>query len=460
MARKNVFYIFRRDFRICDNTALIAAIQYARKTKSNFIAIFIFSAQQLYKNPYFSQKSFNFMIESLESLQLDLAARHIDLLYLYGAEKDIFRKLYEGVADIAAIFANKDLTKYATNRDAMIRRLFGAKYIIYEDYTIYPVGTINRNKKNYKKFTPYYNKFIAHLKHNLPTPKNISKINMVASRQADIKKIAGYKTTLNIVKNKFKYCRDQNVPCGGRHYAQKLLRARKVPTRMSAHLKYGNISVREFLCYILKKESIGSDLVRNLVWREFFYNIGYYNPDELYDKNLGGIFCDWRPAPAPNKLFLAQTGFPLIDAAIRELRAVGYIHNRLRLVIGSFLTKLMAIHWAEGEKFFANMLLDYDPIINNQNWRWVAGTGADARQAYIIYNPWRQSTLFDKSGEYIKKWVPELADVPASDIHKWYKYYAKHKTYIAPMFDYVAQKNKYLKLIGVARQTKIARKQL
>jgi deoxyribodipyrimidine photo-lyase len=146
-----------------------------------------------------------------------------------------------------------------------------------------------------------------------------------------------------------------------------------------------------------------------------------------------------------------KTGFPLVDAGMRQIAATGYMHNRVRMVVADFLIKLLHIDWRIGEKYFATQLIDYDTAVNNGSWQWQAGSGTDSQPYYRIYNPWIQAYKFDRECEYIKKWVPELRDVPPKDIIKWnktYKEYTSKGIYIAPIIDYVKEKKIAIKLLA------------
>lgn len=465
----SVIYIFRRDFRFHDNTSLIKAIHFANKNNLSLVPIFIFTNNQLVGNKYFSQKCFNFMIESLEDLNGFLNKQYKTKLYLfYGNEFNIIKKI-TALLRAHAIFYNKDLTQYAINRDKKIVDLFktSSKIIIEsdEDYTILPIGSIkNASNKIYTKFTPYYREFLKRVKKSKNAPNVIS----TPILKKPYKKSITNEISFTHVKKKFKYTRDSNVIMGGRINALKILKQIKKfknyaktkndlsdfngTTHLSAYLKFGTISIREFYFSVIKAFSYKCELLRQLIWREFYYNVGFIDPKALYSKTniLGNnIKIQWSMQTTNvKKLFDGRTGFPLIDASVRQIKTTGYMHNRMRLIFASFLTKLVRVKWVVGEKFFAKHLVDYDPIINNQNWQWVTGTGVDVRQAFIVFNPWLQSKKYDKNAEYIKYWIPELKDVPANDIHNWYEKYEKYpKIYIKPMLDYEIKKKEYLKRI-------------
>ena len=190
-------------------------------------------------------------------------------------------------------------------------------------------------------------------------------------------------------------------------------------TKLSAYIKFGCVSIREVFKAIKKTGS--KDLIRQLYWRDFYYNILFFFPHVFgnalktkYSKiiwpNNKSYFEKWKKG---------KTGFPVIDACMRQLNTTGFMHNRGRLIVSNFLIKLLLIDWQKGEKYFAQKLVDYDPAVNNGNWQWSASTGADSQPYFRIFNPWLQSKKFDKDCKFIKKWIPELQEVKATDIHKW-----------------------------------------
>ncbi len=211
-------------------------------------------------------------------------------------------------------------------------------------------------------------------------------------------------------------------------------------SRLSAHLKFGTCSVREVYYAIVQQLSPEHPLLRQLYWRDFFTHIAFHYPhvfgkafhpqyDNLVWDNNRGHFQRWAEG---------TTGFPIVDAGMRELNATGFMHNRVRMIVASFLTKDLHISWRWGERYFAQHLVDYDPAVNNGNWQWAASTGCDAQPYFRIFNPWLQQQKFDPDCQYIYRWIPELNGIPATIIHKWY---SKHvdAPYPAPMLDHARE---------------------
>lgn len=234
-------------------------------------------------------------------------------------------------------------------------------------------------------------------------------------------------------------------------------------TQLSAFIKYGLVSVREVACSMLgincnKKIKIttskmkNNPLFRQLIWREFYAIILFYIPrvlgepfQEKYKKLKWTNNNTWTQAWKDGR-----TGYPIVDACMTQLNKSGYMHNRGRLIVSSFLVKILLTDWREGEHYFASMLVDYDPASNNGNWQWVAGTGTDSMPYFRIFNPWLQGEKHDKDASYIKKWLPHLQKVEPKHLHHWDEYYKdydlKELGYLKPIVDYKTQRMKALKL--------------
>ena len=229
-----------------------------------------------------------------------------------------------------------------------------------------------------------------------------------------------------------------------KHYSKTHNELDKPTTQLSAYIKFGCISIRE----MYKAFKSNNDLIRQLIWRDFYMNILYSFPYVLgkpmkpnYAKIKWHHNATWFKAWSTG-----ETGFPVVDAGMRQLNTTGYMHNRARLIVASFLTKTLLIDWREGEEYFAKNLTDYDPASNNGNWQWIASSGADSQPYFRIFNPWLQGKEVDPDANYIKQWVPELKNVNAKDIHQWNDTWREHKEckYPKPICDYQVQKEKAL----------------
>jgi deoxyribodipyrimidine photo-lyase len=220
----------------------------------------------------------------------------------------------------------------------------------------------------------------------------------------------------------------------------------KNTSHLSAYIKFGCVSIRE----VYQEFSNIESFINELTWREFFAHVLDAYPEvvgQSYQNKFRKI--KWSKNKSHfEKWKQGNTGVPIVDACMRELNSTGYMHNRGRMTVASFLIKTLLIDWRWGEKYFAQQLTDYDIASNNGNWQGISGTGVDMKPYFRDMNPWIQSAKFDKDAKYIKKWVPELEDVPPHDIHKWYEKADNHKTtsYPKPMIDYFAQKDEMMKM--------------
>jgi deoxyribodipyrimidine photo-lyase len=451
----NGLFIFRRDFRIIDNNAL----NLLNNKCKNIYAIFIFTPEQVGStNKYKSNNSVQFMIESLQDLSSQISKTGGHLYTFYGHNNEIIKDCIQ-TFDIDIVCFNLDISPYAKERDAEIIKLCekNKTYIMYDyDYYLHQPGTIvNGSGEPYQKFTPYYERA---LKIKVEPPSNYKKINFKKSEKQISKKI-----TLEEAMNKFTKINPNILLKGGRqegikvlkralnsqsHYAKTHNDLNKGTTLLSAYIKFGCISIREMNKFFRRNTA----LLRQLIWRDFYANILYSFPrvlghglKEKYNKIHWHHNDNWLKAWTKG-----ETGFPIVDAGMRQLNATGYMHNRARLVVASFLTKTLLIDWREGEEYFATQLTDYDPASNNGNWQWISSTGADSQPYFRIFNPWEQAKKIDPDCNYIKKWIPELTDVPTKDILNWETSHELYKNikYPKPIVDYHKQKDIALKMFG------------
>jgi deoxyribodipyrimidine photo-lyase len=454
---ENGLFIFRRDLRIIDNNGL----NLLNERCKNIYTIFIFTPEQVGSgNKYKSENSVQFMIESLEDLASQISKSGGHLYTFYGHNDKIVADCIKAF-DINIVCFNLDITPYAKERDEKIIKLCEhmKTYVMYDyDYYLHEPGTIvNGSKEPYQKFTPFYQ---TCLKKKVESPAGPRKIHFKRNEAH----IPG-KITLDVALKKFTKENPDILVHGGRPEAIKTLKTAvrtqthypkthneldKQTTQLSAYLKFGCISIREAYKALHGKH----DIIRQLIWRDFYANILYSFPHVLghamkqkYNKVHWHHNTNWFKAWCDG-----ETGFPVVDAGMRQLNKTGYMHNRARLIVASFLTKTLLIDWREGEEYFASKLTDYDPASNNGNWQWVASTGADSQPYFRIFNPWEQAKNFDSHCEYIKKWVPELENVPDKDILNWETEFKNYKDtkYPKPIVDYKKQKDLALKMLGNA----------
>jgi deoxyribodipyrimidine photo-lyase len=432
-------FIFRRDLRTYDNTTL--NIIKNKYPKSQILPIFIFNKKQIdeKENKYYSKNAAQFLFECLDEL---------DFINFYYTDNElsILDELYKKYKfDVIAY--NKDYTPYAKKRDNDINLWAKTKkieIIAEEDYTLHNMGEITKdNNDPYLKFTPFYKKSILKIPRSLSTNKSFNFIYDNGNGN-DERKLKSFKFIRPEV-NKFISVN------GGRKNALLILEKLKSgkfdnydderdypyldkTTKLSAYIKFGCLSIREIYYSLPIKHGI----IRELFWHDFYAIITYYFPYVLngqsfikkYEKikwnNNNELLEKWK-----NGL----TGFPLIDAAMRQLKICGWMHNRCRMVVASFLVKNLLIDWRKGEEHFAKSLVDYDPSSNNGGWQWCASTGTDSQPYFRIFSPTLQMKKFDKNCDYIKKWVPELKDVSNKIILNWETKQYPNINYPKPIVD-------------------------
>lgn len=459
---ENGIFLFHRDLRIQDNIGLIQTI---KKCKTIY-AVFIFTPEQVgSSNPYKSNNAVQFMIESLQELNDEIHKHSINsngkLNVLYGNTNKVMKECINKW-NIQYVCFNKDYTPYAIERDDKLSQLCEKMKVTCEmahDYYIYEPGSIHNSTGNpYQKFTPFYNT-VKSIKPPLPQLLHINKLPFVSSN------IQNISISLQQAMTKFAKLNQHILSHGGRKNGLEVLKnatktqkhyskthdVLSIPTSLlSPYIKFGCVSIRE----VFHQFRHIKDLVRQLIWREFYINILYAYPHVLghaMKPNYNKI--RWRTnARYLNAWKTGTTGFPIVDAGMRQMNTTGYMHNRARLIVASFLTKTLLIDWREGEQYFAQKLVDYDPASNNGNWQWIASTGADSQPYFRIFNPYHQSEEVDEDAIYIKTWIPELRDVPAKEIHNWDKYCSNYNGnknkihYPAPIVDYSVQKEKAIEM--------------
>ena len=415
-------FVFRRDLRIEDNTALNQALS----TGLPVITAFIIDPRQFDPHPYRSEFSLRFLKESLVELAqaLELAAGKLQIWR--GIAEDLIPELLK-TYNCKALFFNRDYTPFSRLRDGRIEeraRAMGVEFHGTDDALINAPQIVTKDdRKPYTIFTPFYKKA---LKLTAPVPENRPAGTFYAQKLADTVAVesllhglaplhaesspGGRNAALKILENLGQYSRyneDRNIP--------------SVPgtTRLGPHHKFGTISIRESLARSTSLFGRDSALVRELYWRDFFTQIAFNFP-HVFERSFNAPYdrVEWHDNPDLFSAWCAgETGFPLVDAGMRELNETGFMHNRVRMVVASFLTKDLHLHWQLGERYFAQKLVDYDPAVNNGSWQWAASTGCDAQPYFRIFNPWLQQQRFEQECLYIKKWVPELRELSAKEIH-------------------------------------------
>ena len=431
-------YIFRRDLRIQDNTALNQAL----RCSDAVLPCFIFDPRQIEKHPYQSLPALQFMLQSLDELRDEFKSMGTRLMIYHEQPVDALKNAVRDNG-IQAVFVNRDYTPFSRNRDQAISHVCEELNIAFHslpDYLlIEPEQAMKNDGTPYKVFTHFYNN-ACRFQVALPEP-------LISNNFITITEFAA----------------DPNYPCncakdkitqpGGRSQALAILgRLNKLKdystlhdypsspaiSRLSPHLKFGTCSIREAYYAIRNQLGDGHALLRQLYWRDFYTHIAFQFPyvfgkafltqyDTLKWDNNREYFERWCRG---------KTGFPIVDAGMRELNQSGFMHNRVRMITASFLTKDLHINWRWGERYFARHLVDYDPCVNNGNWQWAASTGCDPQPYFRIFNPWLQQRKFDPDCSYIKQWVPELREMSAKSIHDWEKKNTLVVDYPPPMVNH------------------------
>lgn len=441
-------FIFRRDFRLRDNTTLIELSKIAKK----IYPVFIFTPGQIgTRNRYRSNNSIQFMTESLKSLLKETGNK---LSFYYGENDKIISNLLLSNKNIGFIGYNRDYTPYSKKRDSKIERIAKrnkVEVVSKDDYTIAPMSEI-RGGGFYSVFSAFYNRMMTM---KIPTVDN--------KKVALTKGLKGVRpSSPSILARIYKENKNIIVRGGRKNGLTKLANLKKFKnyskirdlprydtTLLSAYVKYGCVSMRETYWSMVKHTGKKSELTRQLVWHDFYANLMNYLPSKrtIGGGNFKNKKIKWRTNKKHLKAWEeGKTGFPMVDAGMRQLNTVGWMHNRSRLIVSNFLALILHIDWRDGERYFAKSLVDYDVSSNNGNWQWSTAVGTDKSGYLRIYNPFNQSKELDKDCVYIKKWIPELRSVSNDAIHNWARRWSEWDVdYPAPIAD-------------LAKEMKIAKK--
>jgi len=452
MNRDLGIFIFHNDLRVKDNIGLA---QLARNCDT-VLPVFIFTPEQLgASNKYRSMIAIEFMVAQLAVLDAELRDKGGRLYMFYGNTTRVITQLIKALKPVL-VCNNANYTPFALERDAGVRSACErnhCEYLLCEDYGLYPIGATtpgashdNNSRSSYKKFTPYFN--AASKKHPArPITYQLTNLyhgtirgELIMSKVKSKLKLKGITimTARSLLASLHKF----------NHYNRDRNMLSKATTHASAYIKFGVVSVRDV--YWTFKDELGkasSDLIKQLYWREFYMNLVWAYPYVLQQQNFNTNYhARWISAVTPgNKKYLqawcnGTTGYPIVDACMTELNRTGYMHNRGRLIVAGFLTKLLGWHWKFGELYFATRLMDYDPAQNNGNWQFVAGSGVDQQPYFRMFNPWIQSAKHDPDGSYIRTWCQCYTGFPPQVLHdqkKLIKYITENKTTApTPIVDY------------------------
>jgi len=389
---------YRRDLRLEDNTGLFKALN----ENENILPIFIFDDSILDELPE-DDARVNFIYESLSKINKQLNNHHASLQILKGQIDDVWEKLVT-TYDIQKVYLNKDYEPYAIKRDQKIKEFLNSNGIemkTFKDQVIFEEHEIVKaDGKPYTVFTPYKRKWLENFtKVNLNLLVNFDNfykkiIDFPSLNQLGLK-ISSLKVKNYSLKNVSTYSETRNFP------------NLDSTSYLSPHLRFGTISVRQIIIELKNKSET---FLSELIWREFFMQIIFHFP-HVVTKNFRPKYngIQWvNNKDDYDNWCQGKTGYPLVDAGMRQLNETGYMHNRVRMVTAGFLCKHLLIDWRYGEAYFAKKLLDYELTSNNGNWQWAAGTGCDAAPYFRIFNPIEQLKKFDKTLTYTKKWVKDF----------------------------------------------------
>lgn len=403
----NIFW-FRRDLRLDDNHGLFKALNGNRPV----LPIFIFDTEILERLPK-DDARVTFIHETLQSIRKTLLEHNSSLAIFFGKPIEIYKQLIEDHT-VESVYTNHDYEPYALKRDEEIGQFLKEQNIAFKtfkDQVIFEKNDVTKSDGlPYLVYTPYMKawkaKFNTKMVERFPSENlfdnfiktselpnlSLSDIGFQVSNQ----KVASYKVHSELIQN---YEATRNFP------------AQDATSKLGPHLRFGTVSIRK----MVKKAVAETNEIfwQELIWREFFMQILWHFPETVtksfkpqYDR------IEWRNNETEFQLWCeGKTGYPLVDAGMRELNTTGFMHNRVRMLVGSFLCKHLLIDWRWGEAYFAEKLHDYEMASNIGNWQWVAGCGVDAAPYFRIFNPTTQIEKFDKDLKYIQKWVPEFQEL-------------------------------------------------
>lgn len=431
---KITLFWFRRDLRIEDNCGLFHALN----GKNKVLPIFIFDKEILKKLPK-QDARLEMILMSLNTIDLAMKAKKCSVGKFHGTPKAIFTELIKKW-QVEKVICNEDYEPYATNRDAEIRGLLereGVAFEMHKDQVVFAKDEIvKKDGSPYKVYTPFSRKWLERFEDNelktypsetllgnLISDESLPKINL-----ADL----GFDKS-TIVEPKYSF--DNKI-------IDEYEETRNFPSldstsRLGSYLRFGIVSVR----FLVQKAASRSNniFLKELIWREFFMQILWHFPHTSH-KSFKPQYdrIEWLNNPTDfEKWCKGNTGYPLVDAGMRQLNQTGFMHNRVRMLVGSFLCKHLLIDWRWGEAYFAEKLLDYEMSSNIGNWQWVAGCGVDAAPYFRIFNPSEQVKKFDKELRYIQKWVPNFQEID----------------YPAPMVDHKKARERCLMVYKTALST-------
>ena len=465
---KNTLVWFRRDLRDYDHAALYQAL----KNSQQVFCVFVFDTEILDQLSDKADRRVEFIWESVNELKTALQKHGGDLIVRHGVSREVILEEASRL-NVEAVFSNRDYEVSTNARDEDVASKLAQNNIAFhqfKDQVLFEKDEVlTQQGKPYGVFTPYKNAHLKklndfylkaypvdnYIKHlatcSVQTMPSLESMSFQRTNLAQMKLPTGMSGAIRLFedfRSRIRLYQDtRNFP------------AIKGPSYLSVHLRFGTISIRHLARTAYHMGGAGAETWLNeLIWRDFYFQILHHNP-KVATGNAYKAEFEAIPFPNNKQLFKAwcdgMTGYPLIDAAMRQLNQTGYMHNRLRMVAASFLVKDLLIDWRWGERYFAEKLIDFDLSANNGGWQWAASTGCDAQPWFRIFNPITQSEKFDANGKFIRKYVPELAKCEDKEIHApWLipplKLQAINieigKDYPAPVVDHASQREQALAL--------------
>ena len=398
---------FRRDLRLLDNTGLNLALSESKDVQP----IFIFDddiIDELSKD----DPRLNFIYQELLKINKELLSYNSSLKVYHGNPLEVFKELSRENPELV-VYTNRDYEPYAIKRDEDINQLLlenGSSLISCKDQVIFEKNEVVKNDGlPYTVFTPFKNKWLAKYKEeglHVELELNSGNFNKSSHAFPSLKELGLEKSSIE-------------VPSFSLEKVHNYEETRNFPfldstSKIGPHLRFGTVSIREI---VSKAKDLNDTYLSELVWREFFMQILWHFPKVVHENFRKKYdFIQWRNNQEEfEKWCKGETGYPLVDAGMRELNKTGFMHNRVRMVTAGFLCKHLLIDWRWGEAYFAKKLLDYELSSNNGNWQWSAGTGCDAAPYFRVFNPSEQIKKFDKQNSYINKWIEDFNEFSYPD---------------------------------------------
>lgn len=449
----------RRDLRLHDHAALSHALENGKTS-----VVFVFDTVILDKIKNKNDSRLTFIMDSLLEMEVALQKKGASLHILYGDPTEEIPKLAEKLK-VTDVFCNRDYEPYAKERDQKVEKKLNRLEISFhhfKDQVMFEKHEVlNGSGEIYKVFTPYKNKWLETFD---------AQDRTLPDFKCNLKNLVEVTNKKNVIDHDWYkdigFFKNPPILPGGTKEGLKLLKRFKTvmsdykkgrdypaldgTSLLSVHIRFGTISIRDMVRLAISENNEGAKTwLSELVWRDFYEVILDSNPriiKESYKPEYDQI--KWLGKPEHFKAWCeGQTGFPIVDAAMRCFNMTGRMHNRLRMITASFLCKILLVNWRLGEEYFADGLLDYDLAANNGGWQWSSSSGCDAQPYFRIFNPYTQSKKFDPEGEFIKVWCPELKSYKGNELH-----HGGVPNYPAPIVDYSKNRERALQMYSVIRK--------